>query len=341
MGAQAAWLVVALVLAAPVLEAGWTALTTSCFLTEFLSGGRWRPLSAITPEPVARPLPATAGGRPVAADLYSRRAMRRPSGLVLVHGLAPLGKDEPRLRQAAGLLARAGWAVAVPTVDGLTRMRLRPEDAGAVGAAVEALRAAGHAPVAVLGISVGAGPALLAASEPRISSSVSAVLALGGYASAVELLRYTLTGAYRFESIRGHRLPDEAAIAEFARANGDLVDDPGRRLLRNRDPDALDRLVAALPPSTRALLDELSPAGRLRQIRAPLFLIHGRDDPAVPFTETLRLAQAADGVGRPARVAILGGVGHVEPGRRGGLADLWRLWSTFYAFRIAATVPPG
>jgi dipeptidyl aminopeptidase/acylaminoacyl peptidase len=340
MGAQAAWLVVALVVAAPVLDAGWTALTTSCFLTEFLSGGRWRPLSAITPEPVARPLPATAGGRPVAADLYSRRAMRRPSGLVLVHGLSPPGKDEPRLRQAAALLARAGWAVAVPTVDGLTRMRLRPDDAGAVVAAVEALRDAGYAPVAILGISLGAGPGLLAAGDPLISPSVSAVLALGGYASTVELLRYTLTGAFRFEALRGHRPPDEGAIAEFARANGDLLDDPGHRLIRNRDPEALDRLVAALPLSTRSLLDDLSPAEKLERIHARLFLVHGRDDPAVPFTETLRLARAAEGLGRPARVAIVGGVGHVEPGRRGALADLWRLWITFYAFRVAATVEP-
>ena len=132
-----------------------------------------------------------------------RPALRRAPGLVLVHGLSPEGKDDARLREAAGQLARAGWAVAVPTVRGLTALRLRPDDAGAVSASVQALRAAGYPRVAILGVSLGAGPALLAAAGPDIAGNVSAVLALGGYASTVELLRYTLTGAYAFAELSG------------------------------------------------------------------------------------------------------------------------------------------
>lgn len=327
----------AALLALPVLTTATSLILTSAFLVEFLGQGRWRPLTALSPEPVVRPLggPAPASG-PVAADLYTRTAFLRPPGLVLVHGLSPSGKDDARLRDAARLLARAGWAVAVPTVDGLTVLRLRPEDAGAVSATVQALRAAGYERVAVLGISLGAGPALLAAADPGVGSSVSAVLALGGYASAVELLRYTLTGAYAYEGTAGRRPVLEEAIAQFARANAELVDDAGRRLVDNRDPAALDDLVRALPERTRALLEALSPARVVAGVRAPLVLIHGQDDPAVPFTETLRLAAAARAAGRPVRVAIVGAVGHVEAGRLAGLADLLRLWAAFYAFRRTA-----
>jgi pimeloyl-ACP methyl ester carboxylesterase len=331
-------LVLACLLALPVWTTTSSLIGTSAFLAEFLAQGRWRPLSALTRAPIARPLPAppsTAG--PVAIDLYVSPALRRAPGLVLVHGLAPEGKDDARLREAAGLLARAGWAVAVPTVRGLTVLRLRPDDADAARASVRALRAAGYPRVALLGISLGAGPALLAASEPGLAGDVSAVLALGGYASAVELLRYTLTGAYAFGERSGRAAVHESAIAQFARANTELVDAAGRRLVDNRDPAAFDRLVDALPRATRELLDALSPGRGLGGLHAPLFLVHGRQDPAVPFTESLRLRTAALAAGRPVRAAIVGAVGHVEAGARAAnLADLLRLWATFYAFRRTA-----
>src|SRR5215470_17748682 len=152
-------LVGALVLALPVAHGVATLLLTTSFLVEFLGHGGWRPLSALTRDPAVRSLSAGVGPRAVPVDLYAGASFRRRPALVLVHGLSPQGKDEPRLREAAALLARAGWAVAVPTVEGLTVLRLRPEDAGAVSATICALRRAGYQRVAVLGISLGAGPA--------------------------------------------------------------------------------------------------------------------------------------------------------------------------------------
>ncbi|HSE02718.1 MAG TPA: hypothetical protein VLK35_01090, partial [Methylomirabilota bacterium] len=306
-------LALAILLAVPFFATGWTMLLTTAFLAEFLGRDRWQPLSALTREPAVRSLPATAGPRPVAVDLHVRDSLLRPPGLVLIHGLSPQGKDDARLRAAAGLLARAGWAVAVPTVEGLTVLRLRPEDAGAVSASVRALDAAGYRRVALLGVSLGAGPALLAAADPAIAGRLSAVMALGGYASAVELLRYTLTGAYAFGEQAG-RAPAvlEPAIAQFARANGELMNEAGRRLLDNRDPALVDERVRALSPRTQALLDTLSPAASIARLQAPLFLVHGRQDPAVPFTESLRLEAAARSAGRPGRTAIVGAGGHVE-----------------------------
>lgn len=330
-------LALAALLALPFFTSASTLILTTSFLVEFLGQERWRPLSALTREPVARALPAATGTRPVPLDVYARATLRRPPGLVLVHGLAAEGKDDARLRDAARLLARAGWAVAVPTVEGLAVLRLRPEDAAAVTASVEALRAAGYTRVALLGLSLGAGPALLAASDPSLAPRLSAVLALGGYASAVELLRYTLTGAYGFGEVAGRADGVlEPAIAQFARANAELLDEAGRRLVDNRDPAAMDERLRALPRSTRDLLDALSPGPRIGGLRAPLFLIHGRQDPAVPFTESLRLEAAARAAGRPVRTAIVGAVGHVEAGGGAGLADLLRLWATFYAFRRTA-----
>src|SRR5262249_61824753 len=113
----------------------------------------------------------------------------------------------------------------------------------------------------------------------------------------------------------------------------------GRGFGENRAPAAVDGLVATLPPATRQLLDELSPATHLARLRAPLFLIHGRDDPAVPFTESLRLARAARQAHRPVTTTIIGSVSHPEPGGRAGFADVGRLATNFFAF--AVTSRPG
>ena len=151
------------------MPAAARALRVGLFLVEFLSEGRWRPLSAVTAPPTRAALPALDGGRPVAADLYTTVHPAGRPGLVVVHGLTAAGKDDARVREAAGLLARAGWAVAVPSVEGLMRLRLRPEDAGAVVAAGVALHEAGSRPIAILAVSVGAGPALTAAGDPSLA----------------------------------------------------------------------------------------------------------------------------------------------------------------------------
>jgi fermentation-respiration switch protein FrsA (DUF1100 family) len=192
----------------------------------------------------------------------------------------------------------------------------------------------------MLGISLGAAPTLSAAGEPELVGALSAVLALGGYASSRELLRYTLTGAYAFGDVRGRRPVDEDGIARFARANADVVERGSRALVDNRDPDKVDHLIDALPEDTRRLLDALSPEVDLPRIRVPLFLIHGRADPTVPFTESLRLDRRARAAGRPVRTIIVGAVGHVEPGARATVSELVASWAAFYAFRVTATRAP-
>src|SRR5262249_49938472 len=154
-------------------------VTSTAFLIQFLSGGGWRPLSAITQPSLATTYPASAE-RPDPVDVYVAASFVRAPGLVLVHGIAPLGKNEPQVLAAADLLARAGYGVAVPTISGLTRLRLRPEDADAVTSAGVLLQSVGHRPVSILAVSLGAAPALGAASRPPLAGSVSAILALGG-----------------------------------------------------------------------------------------------------------------------------------------------------------------
>lgn len=305
-------------------------LAAGAFLVEFLSQGERDALSRLTPPPLRSAL--TVPG--VAADRYAPAGLagRSPTPLVLVHGATPDGKDDPRARQAAELLARLGFDVALPTVAGLTRGRLRPADVEPIVATI----AARPGPAVVVAVSVGSGPALLAAADARVRDRVSDVLTLGGYARADELVRFYLTGEYAWGGLRGRVVHDPALVQAFVSANGDLLDDSARRLLAAPPGPALTAALASLSPELRRLLEALSPERAVADIRARLTLVHGRADPAVPYTETLRLAAA-----RPARtrVVLVGLVQHVEgaplaPGWRGA-GELLSLWTVVYGL-IAA-----
>jgi pimeloyl-ACP methyl ester carboxylesterase len=364
----AAWALATLVvlLATPVATRVWAGFTGLTFLVEFLTEGQRPWLSRTTPVPVVGSLAVGVGhvsqGAP--PDLWhpGGRDHGPWPGLVLVHGLTADGKRDARLTWTAGLLARAGFAVAVPELPALKAQRLRPDDAAVVRDALDRLAAdpiVRHGPVAVIAVSVGLGPVALALGEPALADRVGVVVALGGYADARELVRYFTTGAYAFDGTSGRAAVDPALAGAFLARNLDLVPDARDRvavdealrghavrpdagpdaravlaLLQNRDPARVDALLDALPATTRALLDTLSPVRHLGRTRARLLLVHGRGDPAIPFTESLRLAAAAP---HRSRLVIVDLVGHVEgqPPTWRRLADFARLWSVCYELLAA------
>jgi pimeloyl-ACP methyl ester carboxylesterase len=343
----------ALLLVVPVAGRVHAGATATRFLAEFLSDGAHPWLTGSTRPPRTEAVRLPGGG---AATLW-RDSDRGPHpGLVLVHGLTPEGKDDPRVAWAAGLLARGGFVVIVPDLPELRRQRLRPDDAGVVSAALQRLADEPDVrgqPLTLLGVSVGVRHALAAAAADGLP--VRRVISLGGYAEARELVRYFTTGTFGYGAIAG-RVPLDPALARaFVSLNLDLVRDPADReavgaavlgrplppgagsearsvwaLLANRDAARVDALLADLPAETQALLDALSPARDARRFHGRLLLVHGRDDPAIPFTESLRLAAAAD----PARtrLVLVDLVAHVEgrvPVWRQAM-DLARLWTVAY-----------
>jgi pimeloyl-ACP methyl ester carboxylesterase len=308
---------------APVVRTGWALVRAGTFLVEFVSDAHWKPLSAVTTAPLRRRLPLSDA----AVDRWVPTGLRAGVPLVLVHGFAPRGKNDRRVRVAAALLARAGFDVLVPTIPGLTAGRLRPEDAEPVVVALTAR----PEPAIVLAVSVGAGPAFLAAADPRVRDRVRTLVSLGGYASALELLRFFITGDYAFGDVHGQVTHDPEVVRAFVGANADLVDDSARRLLAARDPAEAEAAAGALSPALRELLDTLSPLRVVRDVPARLVLVHGRDDSAVPYTESLRLAAARPERTEVVLVRVLGHVaGSTPPGRTAGAVDALRLWGVLY-----------
>jgi pimeloyl-ACP methyl ester carboxylesterase len=314
-------LALAALLALPVLTALPPALLAGAFLVEFGTAGAVPALTAVTDPPARSPFPLPG----VAADRYAAGRSIAGRALVLVPGFTPDGKDDARAREAGALLARAGFDVVVPTLPGLTRGRLRPADVDPVVTAL----AARAEPTVVIAVSVGAGPALLAAADPRVRDRVTTVLTLGGYASAHELVRFFVTGEYEFGEIRGRVRHDPELVRMFVEVNADLLQAGAAAV-----PDTRD-VLERLPPATVALLEHLSPVRVAGEIAARLVLVHGHADRAVPFTESLRLAAARP---RGTEVFLVRVFQHVEGA--GGFAwdearDLARLWGVVYSLLAA------
>ena len=322
-------------------------------------GPSW--LKSRTAAPARENLTWAVDGRAGLGDLYRPREAVR-AALVLVPGAAREGRDDPRLVAFATTLARAGFLVLVPELANLRELKLRPADARAIADAARA--AADAAPGVPLGLgafSYAVGPAVLAGLEPDLAPKLGFILGIGGYHDSVATIAFFTTGRFRGPGESAWRAATPNAYGKwvFVRTNADLIADrrdrttlmaiAGRKmndlaadvsdlvamlgpegravwdLIANAEPEAVPALVAALPEAIRADIDGLNPARRnLRGLRARLILVHGRDDPIVPWTESLALAQAA-----PADLWLLDRLPHVDL-RPAGLLDTFRLWRATY-----------
>jgi hypothetical protein len=230
--------------------------------------------------------------------------------------------------------------------------------------------------VGVVAISYAAGPAFLAALAPANRNLVGYLTAIGGYYDVEAVLTFFTTGYYREspEAPWQHREPNAYGKWVFVRANAARLADPadqavldeiamrkledldadivdlrprlgagGRAvmaLLDNRDPERVPELMDGLPAPIRADLRALDLERRdLSQVPFELILVHGRDDPIIPATESQALAAAVPD--DQVRLYVIDRLAHIDLSP-GGLLDGVGLWRAIYlllSLRDAAPVP--
>jgi len=289
-----------------------------------------------------------SGGRPIPADLYIPKEKGIHFPLVIVHGVNPTGKDDEQLVLLANDLARAGLLVIVPDLEGMKALRIRISDAEDVLQSylyVSRLKDVSHYG-GMLGISYGAGPMLLASAEPRIRDKISVVATFGGYYDLRNVMLFATTGNFEYGSHRGRLRPEEFTRWMFAYRNLDMLRTPadrttlrkiiekrnryenaeaaalakslgpeGRALydfLMNTDQERFGLLYEKLPVELREQVYQLSPARAIKYIKASFIIAHGMEDYSIPYTESLRLADAV-GDRRRVHLELLPQFMHIEP----------------------------
>jgi len=247
-------------------------------LEDIAAGDGASRLKAQTPQPSRRTVSFEIEQRRYAADLYLSPAGAR-AGIVLVPGVVPAGKDDPRLVALAHTLARLRFAVLVPDMLGLRNYKVRASDVREVADAFRYLSAdpelapSGRAGIA--GFSYGAGPVVIAAVQPDIRDQVRFVVAVGGYYDLHDVVTYFTTGFYRVSDAPGDGWrflwPHSYVKWVFALSNTELLEHP-------RDRRALRAVAAAIIRGTEGTELEFMPS--LAPDARALYALLTNDDPA-------------------------------------------------------------
>lgn len=340
-------------------------------LREIEAGDGHGQVERATSAPVRSAVTYDVSGVARMGDLY-RPATEAKAGIVLVPGVARLGKDDPRVVALATAFARIGSEVLVPEISGFRELRVSEEDSVIIAdglAAFSRHRAAqGGRTLGLVAVSFAVGPSVLALLSPA-GATCHYVLAIGGYYDIEAVVTFVTTGCDRNRRGGGWRRRELDPYAKWVFANSvaDLLDNPDDRavletlarrrldnpaadvsglvsvlreggaavweLLGNDNPDRVPGLLGALSTGVRERIAALDLKQRdLSGLRQKFIVVHGLDDPLMPESGSEALASAVP----DADLFVLRSLQHVDPGPV-GLSDKLKMLVAMNAFLAEAS----
>ena len=289
----------------------------------------------------------THAGLPV--DVYGEPSS---SPLLIVHGVNPTGKNSLDLVRISEALAQVGYQVFIPDFAEMKKLHLQPEEVDRIRSVFQFIGKESG----IACFSYGCGPALIAAANPDLRNHVRFVIAFGGYFDIREALEFVITGpttsvAYLkwfylrensdlasdetdrppLRTIAEHHLygtPLESNVADKLSPEAKSLLD----VFTATTPAEFRARLNAAPQSLQRRLDALSPAAYVGQMKAPLLLIHGMNDPVIPSEQSVELAAAARRNGLNYSLTLLRIYGHVAP----TLPDV--SMTSFFSFYLPETI---
>ena len=324
----------------------------------------------VTTEDISFPIETASGQEQVRARVYIPQNRPHAPAMVLFHGVHHLGIDEPRLVGFAAAMAGCGIRVLTPELPVITDYHVSEDSIAAIGESVRWFATQTGGPVGVMGLSFSGGLALVAASEQQYHAAFRFVVAVGSQDSMLRVAEYYLTGRDARPDGSVETLPpheygplvleyenlddfvpaqDLAPVRALLRAH--LYEDrPGEAeaklgMTGAQRREALDLMDTSLPATRTAIAASisrhagdsvgLSPEGRLRALRTPVYLLHGEGDNIIPAAETLWMASELQPDELKAML-VSPVLSHLDlNGPKPGAMDQWRLIH-FFALMIHA-----
>jgi dienelactone hydrolase len=328
------------------------AITRSAFLLPALiSASEPAPL-VLAGDPVRfRRITISSAHGPVFLDIYEPATPPPPipGGREAIINVVGVGdnRNVPQLVNLSRSFAREGIVVVNVGTPALFQYQVSAMDGEAVVQAFALLeRWPGVDPhrVGIIAFSAGVTLACVGAADPRIRDRVAFLAIFGGYFDATSLLG---TMGRRVQVVDGHTQPwrpDATPLYALVSTVSNLLSPTDNTLLRKAfpidkigppltaqqqaqlSPDAaafyhllegdepgnVDRNLTVLSPQMKALLIQVSPVSVIDQIRAPIQLLHARNDPSIPFTQSQQFAAALARLHHPYDFAAYSIFSHVE-----------------------------
>lgn len=330
----------------------------------------------VTTEDLSLSIATPSGPRQVRARVYTPQNRPHAPAMVVFHGVHHLGIDEPRLMDFASAMASCGIRVLTPELPGIKDYHVSEDSVATIGESVRWFAAQTGGPVGVMGLSFSGGLALVAASEPRYHPAFKFVVAVRAQDSMLRVAEYYLTGRDARPDGSVEALPPHEygpLVLEYENLD-DFVPaqdlDPVRvvlrahlyeyrpgeatatRLLNDAQRREAHDLMDTKLPTTRVTIAAsiarhagdspgLSPEGRLRALRTPVYLLHGEGDNIIPSAETLWMASELQPDDLKA-VLVSPVLSHLDlNGPKPGAMEQWRLIHFFAQMIHAAEGSTG
>jgi len=305
-------------------HSGRVALKTALVVPELLPDAPVRPLRWVTAPPLHEEHGYDSPAGHVDFDLYLPRSGGQHGAIILYTGAFGLRHDDSFV-QAAEALARSGAVVMVPESSALREGEIRPDEVLALREALAYLRARPEVDpdrIGIFGFSAGGSLVLLAAEDEVAREQIAFLNIFGAYYDAEDLLLAVASHEIDAGGATQPWQPSDVATYTFAKQvilalpnagdrdilsraylerqteahaeldqltpDGQLVSELFGRPSRERAAAIID----ALPQSSRDHLAAISPSGHADQIRAHLYLMHGRKDGHIPVSHARDLAAA-------------------------------------------------
>jgi pimeloyl-ACP methyl ester carboxylesterase len=258
----------------------------------------------------------------VPGRFYLPVGISKPHGIVVLPGIHHLGIYDPRFVNFSHALAASGFAVLTPVLASLADYHVDAASLPTIGASPAWLeRRLGTGPVTVIALSFSGGLALLAACDPQVAPHMRALVLFGGYENLERVSRFLATGQEEFPDGRVIPAPAHdygasvfvyAHLPQFFDAQDISAAHEALKYWLWEEPENAQTWVDKLSPPARKLLDalisrridlvrpqllaaihadaaelaSLSPDGKLRNLRVPVFILHGATDTVIPPAES-------------------------------------------------------
>lgn len=317
---------------AGVTGLGSAAIKSLLLIPEIVPAIPIHPQGWFVEEPTYEQVNFYVGDIETSADLYTPKSPGRHPAVVLFLGVIPAGRDDPRVVNLARGLARSNIVVLIPWSDMMTSSyRL---DFKAVNQLVHAFEYLDSHPavnpekIGMGGFCVGASFAALAAQDERIQNRVAYVNLFGGYYDAKSLLVNIASNTRSYNNVVEQWLPrddarmvfmvhlieglsvvnDREQLARVFIEGGSIEDidlkslsDQGRlayKLLTGVTREEAEALLHALPQGFLDDLATISPSTHIGNLKAPVLIMHDREDTAIPITESRAMVEALQDTNR-------------------------------------------
>jgi pimeloyl-ACP methyl ester carboxylesterase len=305
-------------------------------------------------------------GLPIQVDHYEPNTQYTGT-VVVIHGMSPKGKQDPRVSSLCFALSKVGYRVIAPDIDSIKQLIICPSQIDTIANILyEISNNASLTPsgkIGVLAPSFSGAMCLAAAALPDIKDRVKAVCAIGAFTEVDSVMSYLLNNGSAdpygrfivlkkivplvcpehglFQGALDAAIQDnlnEIAFDEFTNAYNRYLSsliESDRQKIRRLFHDAVyrEQLFASSKIVLCEELKALDIVHRIEGLSANIFLLHGLADSVIPCQQSERLYQELKGLNKKAELVITPFLSHGDTQfRLSQLPDLARVVQGFASY---------